>query len=72
MTTKKPKLIPLNVWAEQTFGEYAPHMNTIRGWIKHGKILPIPVKVGRSYFLSPDAKYIDPVAQKIQRMINGR
>ncbi|WP_088505081.1 excisionase [Burkholderia ubonensis] len=67
----QPKLIPLNVWADQTFGEYAPHRHTLRNWVQAGKIHPVPIKVGRSYFVSPDAEYIDPVAQKIQRMIGG-
>ncbi|RQS63860.1 excisionase [Burkholderia sp. Bp8984] len=72
MTTAKPKLIPLSVWAEQTFGEYAPHRNTLLSWVKNGKIRPFPKKVGRRYFVTPEAEYIDPVAQKIQRMIDGR
>ncbi|MDN7592369.1 excisionase [Burkholderia seminalis] len=67
----QPKLIPISVWAEQTFGEYAPHRNTLRSWVRNGKIRPVPVKVGRSYFVKPDAEYIDPVADKIQRMIGG-
>ncbi|WP_334017588.1 excisionase [Burkholderia gladioli] len=67
-----PKLIPLHVWAEQMFSEHAPHQNTLRNWVRSGKILPAPIKVGRSYFVRPDAEYFDPVAQKIQRMINGR
>ncbi|WP_244120589.1 excisionase [Burkholderia gladioli] len=71
-TKEKPKLIPLQVWAEQTFGEHAPHANTLRRWVRNGKILPVPIKVGRSYFVRPEAEYFDPVAQKIQRMINGR
>ncbi|RQR94542.1 hypothetical protein DIE04_18990 [Burkholderia sp. Bp8994] len=70
-TKHKPKLIPLQVWAEQTFGEYAPHRNTLLSWVKNGKICPFPKKVGRRYFVTPEAEYIDPVAQKIQRMIDG-
>jgi hypothetical protein len=68
-TKKKPKLIPVSAWAEDVFGEYAPHPNTLRNWIRNGKILPVPVKVGHQYFCSPDARYFDPVAEKIQRMM---
>ncbi|WP_244141814.1 excisionase [Burkholderia gladioli] len=67
-----PKLIPLHVWAGQTFGEYAPHANTLRRWVRNGKILPVPIKVGRSYFVRPEAEYFDPFEQKIQRMIGRR
>ncbi|WP_433693262.1 excisionase [Paraburkholderia phenoliruptrix] len=69
MTTRRPKLVPLSVWAEETFGEHAPHRHTLRNWVIAGKISPIPVKVGRTYFCSPDAQYVDPVAAQIKRMI---
>ena len=71
MTTKQPKLVPLSVWAEQTFGEHAPHRNTLLSWVKNGKIVPMPTRVGRRYFCSPDAEYYDPVAEKIRRMVDG-
>ncbi|WP_420869958.1 excisionase [Burkholderia glumae] len=32
--------MPLQVWAEQTFGERAPHANTLCRWVRNGKILP--------------------------------
>lgn len=67
----RPKLIPLSVWAEETFGEYAPHRHTLRNWVNNGKIRPVPIKIGRSYFVSPNARYIDPVAEELQRMIDG-
>lgn len=68
----QPRLIPLQVWAIETFGAHAPHRHTLRNWVTNGKIRPVPVKVGRSYFVSPDARYVDPVAEEIQRMIDGR
>ncbi|MBR8142096.1 hypothetical protein KDW55_29050 [Burkholderia sp. AU19243] len=68
----QPKLIPLQVWAMETFGAHAPHRHTLRNWVTNGKIRPVPVKVGRSYFIRPDARYVDPVAEEIQRMIDGR
>ncbi|KVR46376.1 hypothetical protein WM11_31450 [Burkholderia ubonensis] len=71
-TDFKPKLIPLHVWAEQMFGDYAPHRHTLRNWIKNGKIHPVPIKVGRSYFVSPDAEYFDAVADEIRRIVEGR
>lgn len=68
---KRPKLIPVSVWAEETFGVYAPCANTIRAWVRNGLIYPMPTKVGRGYFCSPDAGYFDPVVQKVRRMTGG-
>jgi predicted site-specific integrase-resolvase len=66
------QLIPVRTWAEAIFGERVPHQNTLLNWIKHGKIRPAPKKVGRQYFCRPDAEYVDPVSEKIERMIRGR
>jgi hypothetical protein len=30
---RRPKLIPVRVWAEETFGEYGPAPNTLLNWI---------------------------------------
>ncbi|TCG04624.1 hypothetical protein BZM27_39655 [Paraburkholderia steynii] len=68
----KPKLIPLEVWAKEMFGEYAPHRNTLHNWRRNARIYPLPIKVGRMYFVSPDAQYIDPNTEKIRRMIGMR
>jgi hypothetical protein len=68
---KRPKLIPLSVWAQEMFGEHAPHRHTLRNWVVAGKIHPHPVKVGRTYFCSPDAEYVDPVAIAIRRLTSG-
>lgn len=53
-----PKYIPVKVWAEQMFGEFAPHRHTLSKWIRTGRIRPMPVKVGRTYFCRRDAEYI--------------
>lgn len=66
------QLIPIQVWAEQVFGTEAPHRNTLKRWVMLGKLLPAPTRVGRRYFVAPDARYIDPEAEKIQRLVNGR
>jgi hypothetical protein len=66
---RRPKLIPIAVWAEETFGEYAPPVRTIRSWIRAGKIYPSPVKIGRSYYVKPDAEYVDPLVHKFRRSI---
>jgi len=66
------QLIPVRTWAETVFGDHRPHPNTLLNWIKNGRILPIPVKVGHQYFCSPAARYVDPRAERLQRMIDGR
>lgn len=66
------QLIPVRAWAESVFGDLAPHANTLLNWVKNGKIRPVPKKVGRQYFCRPDAEYVDPVADRIERMTGGR
>ena len=66
------KLIPLREWAHDLFGEHAPHYNSLLNWIKRNSIMPRPIKVGRRYLCDPKARYIDPVAEKIGRMADGR
>ncbi|MCC8396323.1 hypothetical protein LJ656_27410 [Paraburkholderia sp. MMS20-SJTR3] len=65
---KNPKLIPLEVWAREMFGELAPHRNTLLNWRRNARIWPLPIKVGGRYFVSPDAEYIDPSSERIRRM----
>ncbi|MBA9901038.1 MULTISPECIES: excisionase [Burkholderia] len=59
------KLVPLRVWAEMVFGEYAPGIATLRAWCKSGKIRPAPRKVGAGYFCSPTARYYDYEAERL-------
>jgi len=59
MENQQPKLVPIRAWAAKTFGDYAPHPNTITKWIANGHIVPAPQKIGRGYFVTPDAKYVN-------------
>lgn len=52
-----PRLIPLDVWAKLLLGEHAPHKNTLRNWVHNGRIYPMPVKIGKRWFVKPDAEY---------------
>jgi hypothetical protein len=58
------KLITLEQWAADTYGDSAPAMPTIRRWARESRIYPAPIKTGRSYFVRPDAEYIDPTKPK--------
>ncbi|WKN20873.1 excisionase [Azotobacter vinelandii] len=62
----------LDKWAEATFNP-APNIQTIRKWVREGRIFPAPVKHGRSYYVEPDAQYIEPgtLAGRIMRDRHG-
>ena len=49
-------LISLKSWAERM--SPAPHPNTLRNWVREGKIIPVPKKLGRAYYVNSEAKHI--------------
>ena len=53
------KLITLEAWAVATYGEASPHINTLRRWARDALIVPAPEKHGRTYYVSPSARYCD-------------
>jgi len=66
------QLILVSSWAAAIFPDWTPHPNTLRNWVHNGKIRPAPKKIGNKYFCDPKAEYVDPVADKIERMTRGR
>jgi len=54
------RLVTLDAWARAKYGEHMPSVGTLRRWVRDAKILPIPKKHGRSYYVSEQAKYIHP------------
>jgi predicted site-specific integrase-resolvase len=48
--------ITLTAWAAQEF-DPPPAERTLRLWVKEGRIIPAPIKVGRTYYVQPDAKH---------------
>lgn len=54
--------ILLKEWAARNFSP-VPHRNTLVNWIKAGHIAPMPVFIGRAYYVEETAKYI---ADKIE------
>jgi hypothetical protein len=50
--------IRLDKWLEKEF-DPPPKIRTARLWIKAGKIYPVPVKVGRSYYVEENAVFAD-------------
>ena len=57
------KLITLEAWALATYGEESPHINTLRRWARDCLISPPAEKHGRTYYVSPNARYCDYRAQ---------
>lgn len=55
------RLIRLTTWAAIVFGDDVPSKRTLYRMVEQGKIYPPPQKYGgKTYFVSPDAKLIDP------------
>lgn len=52
-----PRYVPLKVWAVQVFGEHQPHPNTLLRWVHEGRIQPPAKKIGRHYYVRPEADY---------------
>lgn len=54
MTAKR---ITLRAWAEAHFNP-APSDKTLQRWARDCWIFPVPQKVGRAYYVYPDARFI--------------
>lgn len=48
--------IRLDEWLKREF-DPPPAIRTARIWIKEGKIYPVPVKLGRSYYVDEKAVF---------------
>jgi hypothetical protein len=66
-----PKLVTLEEWAERIFGAAKPHRNTLYNWRQYGWIVPAPIKIGRRYFVEPNAVYADLDGEMARRIGNG-
>jgi hypothetical protein len=54
----EPKKIPVGVWAKIQMGEYAPTPVTLQRWCNYGKIQPQAEKIGKNWFVVPNARYV--------------
>ena len=52
-----PRQTTLENWARAEFGDDAPSINTLTRWAREGLIVPLPQKIGRTWFVSPQAQY---------------
>jgi hypothetical protein len=72
MASEKPKRVRLEEWLAATYGASAPSIFTARRWCRNGNIWPQPEKHGRAYYVSPDARYIDPANPPADLKASGR
>ena len=49
--------LTLSDWAKSKYGDHAPHIVTLRRWVREGRIFPQPKKVGRTWFVRTGADY---------------
>lgn len=64
--------ITLEAWSRAEYGEDAPHIATLRRWVREGKILPHPEKHGRTYYVLPHARYVkNPSRSRLLKAIYG-
>ena len=48
--------VSLEKWAERNF-DPAPHISTLRAWVRQAKIYPPAQKVGRTYYVDENAVF---------------
>ncbi|MDP9995497.1 hypothetical protein J2W28_006435 [Variovorax boronicumulans] len=63
-----PLKITLAKWAAQQF-DPRPADRTLRLWVREGRIVPAPVKIGRAYWVEPTARHIAEVMAD-NRLVN--
>ena len=63
-----PLKISLVKWAAQQF-DPPPADRTLRLWVRQGRIVPAPVKIGRAYWVEPTARHIAEVIAD-NRLVN--
>ncbi len=66
------ELITLKEWGRRIYGTAAPSMGTLRRWAREARITPPAEKHGRSYFVEPDARYVDYRALKAEAQRRAR
>ena len=59
MSDQPAKAVRLDAWGSAYF-DPAPSLWTLRAMARTGKIRPAPVKVGKYYYVAPDAEVVDP------------
>lgn len=55
-----PRWIKLETWAQLQYGNDAPDPRTLRRWARNGHLYPPAEQHGKSWYVSPTAKYSAP------------
>ncbi|RUR65873.1 excisionase [Variovorax guangxiensis] len=63
----KPK-IRLTAWAALHF-DPPPAERTLRLWGREGRVIPPPLKIGRTYYIDQDAQHVAEIAA-VGRLVN--
>lgn len=53
----QPK-IPLQIWAARKW-DPPPCKRTLYNWVRNASIEPPPERVGKTFYVAPDAQYVD-------------
>jgi hypothetical protein len=53
------KRITLPAWAKKQSWDPPPSPRTLQRWTRNGNIIPFPEKIGRAYYVLPNARYVD-------------
>jgi predicted site-specific integrase-resolvase len=51
------RMIKLETWAKQEYGDDAPDVSTLRRWADKGHLFPPAEKHGKCWFVQPNTKY---------------
>ncbi|MBP6953033.1 MULTISPECIES: excisionase [Pseudomonas] len=51
--------LTLAEWAAENYRS-PPSPNTLRKWAREGRIIPTPIKHGRTYYLDASSQYLEP------------
>ena len=52
-----PKLIKLDTWAREQYGDDAPSSATLRRWANSGRLFPAPELHGKCWYVRPETRY---------------
>lgn len=57
------RMLPLHVWAYEEFGDAAPSTPTLQNYARLNMISPPAKKVGRSWMVEANARYVGMLAK---------
>ncbi len=57
------RMLPLNVWAHDEFGDAAPAITTLQNYARLNMISPPAQKVGRRWMVEANARYVGMLAK---------